>query len=155
VERLAPRASAAPRPQRVAQVLPGVLYADMGTVWAFEGQLGGPDTPLPRFHALRIACKGLRYTLEFFEDVLGPGARPLIKRVKRLQDHLGDLQDAVVTSGILRDYITWGTWRHEGHDLPGPVDIYEPATWGPAAAAHVVAADDGWHDPQTEVSPPC
>ena len=123
VERLAPRASAAPRPQRVAQVLPGVLYADMGAVWAFEGQLGGPDAPLPRFHALRIACKGLRYTLEFFEDVLGSGARPLIKNVKRLQDHLGDLQDAVVTCGILRDYITWGTWRHKGHDLPGPVEI--------------------------------
>ena len=52
-----------------------------------------------------------------------PGARPLIKRVKGLQDHLGDLQDAVVTSGILRDYLTWGTWRHEGHDLPGPLEV--------------------------------
>jgi CHAD domain-containing protein len=123
VEQLAPRVSLAPRPQRVAQVLPGVLYGDMGAVWAFDGQLGGLETPLPRFHALRIACKGLRYTLEFFEDVLGPGARPLIKRVKGLQDHLGDLQDAVVTSGVLRDFITWGTWRHEGHDLPGPVEI--------------------------------
>ena len=113
VEALAPQNIVTPRPQRVAQVLPGVLYKDMAVVWAFEGQLGGLETPLPRFHALRKACKGLRYTLEFFEDVLGPGARPLIKRVKGLQDHLGDLQDAVVTSGVLRDYITWGTWRHE------------------------------------------
>jgi CHAD domain-containing protein len=107
----------------VAQVLPGVLYKDMAVVWAFEGQLGGTATPLPLFHALRKACKGLRYTLEFFEDVLGPGARPLIKKVKGMQDHLGDLQDAVVTSGILRDFITWGTWRHSGHDLPGPVEV--------------------------------
>ncbi len=122
-EALAPRNIVTPRPQRVAQVLPGVLYKDMAVVWAFEGQLGGLETPLPRFHALRKACKGLRYTLEFFEDVLGPGARPLIKRVKGLQDHLGDLQDAVVTCGVLRDYITWGTWRHEGHELPGPIEI--------------------------------
>ena len=119
---LAP-AHAEARPQLVSQVLPGVLYKDMGLVWAFDGQLGGLETPLPRFHALRISCKGLRYTLEFFEEVLGPGARPLIKNVKSLQDHLGDLQDGVVTTGILRDYLTWGTWRHDGHRLPGPTEV--------------------------------
>lgn len=137
-EALAPRAVLAPRPQRVAQVLPGVLYKDMAVVWAFEGQLGGLETPLPRFHALRKACKGLRYTLEFFEDVLGPGARPLIKRVKGLQDHLGDLQDAVVTSGVLRDYVTWGTWRHEGHELPGPLEVIV----APGAARYLAARQE-------------
>ncbi len=138
VEALAPRNIVTPRPQRVAQVLPGVLYKDMAVVWAFEGQLGGLETPLPRFHALRKACKGLRYTLEFFEDVLGPGARPLIKRVKGLQDHLGDLQDAVVTCGVLRDYITWGTWRHEGHELPGPIELIV----APGAARYLTARQE-------------
>ena len=138
VEALAPQNIVTPRPQRVAQVLPGVLYKDMAVVWAFEGQLGGLETPLPRFHALRKACKGLRYTLEFFEDVLGPGARPLIKRVKGLQDHLGDLQDAVVTSGVLRDYITWGTWRHEGHDIPGPLEVIV----APGAARYLCARQE-------------
>lgn len=137
-EALAPKDVIAPRPQRVAQVLPGVLYKDMAVVWAFEGQLGGLETPLPRFHALRKACKGLRYTLEFFEGVLGPGARPLIKRVKGLQDHLGDLQDAVVTSGVLRDYITWGTWRHEGHELPGPLEVIV----APGAARYLAARQE-------------
>jgi CHAD domain-containing protein len=138
VEALAAKDVIAPRPQRVAQVLPGVLYKDMAVVWAFEGQLGGLETPLPRFHALRKACKGLRYTLEFFEGVLGPGARPLIKRVKGLQDHLGDLQDAVVTSGVLRDYITWGTWRHESHDLPGPLEVIV----APGAARYLCARQE-------------
>jgi CHAD domain-containing protein len=138
VEALAPQTIVTPRPQRVAQVLPGVLYKDMAVVWAFEGQLGGLETPLPRFHALRKACKGLRYTLEFFEGVLGPGARPLIKRVKGLQDHLGDLQDAVVTSGVLRDYLTWGTWRHEGHDLPGPLEVIV----APGAARYLCARQE-------------
>ena len=41
VEALAPQTAVAPRPQRVAQVLPGVLYKDMAVVWAFEGQIGG------------------------------------------------------------------------------------------------------------------
>jgi CHAD domain-containing protein len=138
VEALAPQNIVTPRPQRVAQVLPGVLYKDMAVVWAFEGQLGGLETPLPRFHLLRKACKGLRYTLEFFEDVLGPGARALIKRVKGLQDHLGDLQDAVVTSGVLRDYITWGTWRHEGHDLPGAIEVIV----APGAARYLTARQE-------------
>ncbi len=137
-ERLSARPPADPRPQRVAQVLPGVLYKDMAEVWAFEGQLGGLETPLPRFHALRKGCKGLRYTLEFFEDVLGPGARPLIKKVRGLQDHLGDLQDAVVTSGVLRDYLTWGTWRHGGHDLPGPVEVIV----APGAARYLAARQE-------------
>jgi len=138
IEALAPQNLVTPRPQRVAQVLPGVLYKDMAVVWAFEGQLGGLETPLPRFHLLRKACKGLRYTLEFFEDVLGPGARALIKRVKGLQDHLGDLQDAVVTSGVLRDYITWGTWRHGGHDLPGPIEVIV----APGAARYLTARQE-------------
>ncbi|HMK92103.1 MAG TPA: CHAD domain-containing protein, partial [Thermoleophilia bacterium] len=138
VEALAPQNIVTPRPQRVAQVLPGVLYKDMAVVWAFEGQLGGLETPLPRFHALRKSCKGLRYTLEFFEGVLGSGARPLIKRVKGLQDHLGDLQDAVVTSGVLRDYLTWGTWRHEGHELPGPIEVIV----APGAARYLCARQE-------------
>ena len=138
LERVAAVQTGDPRPQRVAQVLPGVLYRDMGEIWAFEGRLGGLETPLPLFHALRKGCKGLRYTLEFFEDVLGDGARPLIKKVKNLQDHLGDLQDAVVTCGVLRDFLTWGTWRHGGHDLPGPLEVIV----APGAARYMAARQE-------------
>ena len=70
--------------------------------------------------------------------MLGSGAKPLIKKVKGMQDHLGDLQDAVVTSGILRDYITWGTWRHSGHDLPGPVELIVT----PGAARYLAARQE-------------
>ncbi len=138
LDRLAPQATAGPRPQRVSQVLPGILYKDMGAVWSFEGQIGGLETPLVTFHALRKACKGLRYTLEFFEGVLGSGAKPLIKTVKGLQDHLGDLQDAVVTCGILRDFITWGEWRHHGHALPEPTELII----APGAARYLVARQE-------------
>jgi CHAD domain-containing protein len=70
--------------------------------------------------------------------VLGEGARPLIKKVKNLQDHLGDLQDAVVTCGILRDFLTWGTWRHSGHDLPGPLEVIV----APGAARYMAARQE-------------
>lgn len=32
---------------------------------------------------------------------------------------------------------------------------YEPGSWGPAAAALVVEAGDGWHDPRAQDIPPC
>jgi len=135
LERFVPEMTGGPRPQRVAQVLPGILYKDMAVVWAFEGQIDGPGTPLARYHALRKACKGLRYTLEFFEGVLGRRAKPLIKTVKGMQDHLGDLQDAVVTCGVLRDFITWGEWRHQGHTLPEPTELIV----APGAARYMAA----------------
>jgi CHAD domain-containing protein len=97
-------------PHRVALVLPSTLYDRVAAVWAFDDVVGGHDTPLPRFHRLRIAGKAMRYTFEFFEEVLGPGAAPLIQTTKDMQDHLGDLQDAVVTCTILRNFLTWGTW---------------------------------------------
>jgi glucose-6-phosphate 1-dehydrogenase len=31
-----------------------------------------------------------------------------------------------------------------------PLAEYEPGTWGPAAAAAIVANDDGWHDPKAD-----
>ena len=98
-------------PHRVALVLPSTLYDRVAAVWAFDDVVDGHDTPLPRFHRLRIAGKAMRYTFEFFEEVLGPGAAPLIKATKDMQDHLGDLQDAVVTCTILRNFLTWGTWE--------------------------------------------
>ncbi len=35
------------------------------------------------------------------------------------------------------------------------VDIYEPGTWGPDAAAKIVGGSEGWHDPAPEASGPC
>ena len=35
------------------------------------------------------------------------------------------------------------------------VSIYEPGTWGPAAAAQIVTGREGWHDPKPEASSPC
>jgi CHAD domain-containing protein len=119
-----------PLPHRLCHVVPAAVYQRLAAVWAYDEWVTGPDVPLARLHQLRIAAKGLRYTLEFFREVLGPEAKSLIKEIKGLQDHLGDLQDAVVASNLLRDFLTWGTWGHrdvEAKHVPLPtVPIVAP-----------------------------
>ena len=52
----------------------------------------------------------MRYTLEFFESVLGEEAKTLIKDFKALQDHLGDLHDSVIAVDLLRSFLITGKW---------------------------------------------
>jgi len=105
----------APVPHRLRHVVPATVYQRLAAVWAYDEWVTRPGVPqaTERLHQLRIAAKGLRYTLEFFQEVLGPEAETLIDQIKALQDHLGHLQDAVVASNLLRDFLTWGTWGHK------------------------------------------
>jgi hypothetical protein len=48
-------------------------------------------------HDLRIAAKRLRYILEIGEDLFGPYTATAIKRVKALQDLVGEIHDCDVT----------------------------------------------------------
>ena len=99
-----------PVAHRVRDVLPMILLRGYADVRAYEESVNKPDVPLTRLHQLRIASKGLRYTLEFFADVIDPESKVLIDQVKELQDHLGNLQDAVVACNVLHDFLTWGKW---------------------------------------------
>ena len=55
-------------------------------------------------HALRIQCKRLRYLLEFFRPAYGGLLKAETRRLKKLQDVLGDFQDACVAGQLLRSY---------------------------------------------------
>ncbi len=101
-----------PAAYHLRHVVPTAVYQRLAAVQSFDELVSGSDAPLSRYHQLRIVSKGLRYALEFFQEVLGPEAETLIDEVKALQDHLGDLQDAVVASNLLRDFLMWGTWGH-------------------------------------------
>ena len=64
----------------------------------------------------------------------------MIAPIKRLQDHLGDLNDAVVTCGVLRDFLTWGTWGR-----PEVKDVYrhpEMVVVAPGVAAYLAARQE-------------
>lgn len=84
----------APVPYRVRHAIPPLIADHFARIRAYE--LAIPGAPIGTLHALRIEFKRLRYALEFFEEVLGPEARRVIKAIKGQQDHLGDLHDADV-----------------------------------------------------------
>jgi CHAD domain-containing protein len=90
--------------------VPLLVHRGLAAVRAYGPHVAVPEVPLERLHSLRIASKGLRYTLEFFQEILGPEAKGAIQRIKGLQDHLGELQDAVVACTLLRDFLIWGRW---------------------------------------------
>ncbi|OQB00856.1 MAG: CHAD domain protein [Chloroflexi bacterium ADurb.Bin222] len=121
-------------PQRVREVAPILIMERVAAVRAFDPWVHGADVPLTRLHRLRIASKRLRYTLEYFAEVLGPAAKTLITQVKLLQDHLGELQDAVVASALLRDFLVWGTWGPP----PSATLPLEPVV-APGVAAYLTA----------------
>jgi len=91
------------RQLQVRYVLAGLTWRTYDQVRAFETILS--EASATQLHALRIQCKALRYTLEFFQMTLGPEAPGLIADVIAVQDHLGDLQDASVADERLEDVL--------------------------------------------------
>ena len=97
-----------PTPHLVRDVTPALIYERFASVRAFDTVIN--TATLEQFHALRIEFKKLRYTLEFFREVLGPEAGAVIEEIKAMQDHLGDLNNAQVATQILRDFLLeWDT----------------------------------------------
>ena len=62
------------------------------------------DSPPQALHELRIRAKRLRYLMEIFVPVYGKRLERLIKPVRRLQDALGEYQDACVAMSQLQSY---------------------------------------------------
>jgi CHAD domain-containing protein len=116
---------------QVRHVAPRLIYEHYERVRAYEPVL--EDAPVGTLHALRIDFKRLRYAVEFFEEVLGPEAKSFIKEIKTMQDHLGDLNDAEVAGGVLRDFVDRHNAQHSGTplfmrpDISGVV-VYAAAT---------------------------
>lgn len=92
-----------PKPDQVRHVAPRLIYQRWERMRAFEPILAtaSPAT----LHALRIEGKRLRYTLEFFSEVLGQDAKPMIEQMVQLQDYLGALHDADIANYVLHDFL--------------------------------------------------
>ena len=92
--------------------LPVVEFASrrIARSWAKARRLGrGAQEADPRpelLHRVRIACKKLRYLLEFFESLGSVEATGrAIESLKRLQDHLGAHNDRVVHRQLLNQIL--------------------------------------------------
>ncbi|MBN1873506.1 MAG: CHAD domain-containing protein [Anaerolineae bacterium] len=99
------------KPYRVRHSVPLSIYRQLAEVRAYEEWVLFPNAPIERYHNLRIAAKRLRYTLEYFREVLVSEVEAAIAAIKILQNYLGDLQDAIVASARIRNVGVWGTWN--------------------------------------------
>jgi len=91
-------------PRLVQEIAPVLVYTRLAAVRAYAPIL--ENASIEQLHALRIELKKLRYTVEFFREVFGNTTSEVISDAKKLQDHLGELNDAQVATGLLRDYLT-------------------------------------------------
>jgi len=92
-----------PEPHLVRHILPGEIWGHYGRVRAYDTVLAWAS--IETIHALRIEGKRLRYLLETFSEVLGPGVAEAIDAMVALQDHAGELHDVDVTIGLLRHFL--------------------------------------------------
>src|ERR1019366_4961095 len=60
------------------------------------------DAPPRRLHRVRLASKRLRYTLELFRPCYPAGLEERLDALKKLQDWLGEVNDAVASGRLLR-----------------------------------------------------
>lgn len=116
-------------PHQVRHVIPTLIHDQLAIVRAYDTVIPAPrgkggnatapdgdeptpgDLPMPDItvlHQLRIEVKRLRYTVAYFHDVLGASGRHYIEDLKRLQDHLGEMNDAVVAREQLLDLVSAG-----------------------------------------------
>jgi CHAD domain-containing protein len=79
-----------------------------------QGRAITPETPADAVHEVRKDAKKLRYLLECFADLFpDSGRKAFVKRLKNLQDLLGEHQDAEVQAAEL---------RHAAERLPAATD---------------------------------
>jgi len=69
-----------------------------------EGKAIDRESPPQALHTLRKTAKKLRYQMELFGGLFpADELRPLLRRLKKLQTHLGDYQDICVQAGHLHE----------------------------------------------------
>jgi CHAD domain-containing protein len=69
---------------------------------ALGRELLAANPPPPELHALRLASKKLRYTLELFKSCYGPGFQARLDALKSIQQMLGEINDTVAAERTIR-----------------------------------------------------
>jgi CHAD domain-containing protein len=92
--------------QPVDQYARKIIFRRYGRIIK-KGRAIGSSSPDEALHRLRIQCKKLRYSLEFFASLFPPKAvKRAIKQLKGLQNNLGGFNDLSVQQDMLQNYLT-------------------------------------------------
>jgi CHAD domain-containing protein len=93
-----------PTPHQVRHVAPSMILNRYENIRSYETLFADEERPpVEVLHLLRIECKYLRYNLEFVGNVLGPEAQRFLADLRKLQEDLGDLNDAAVSKQLIGD----------------------------------------------------
>jgi CHAD domain-containing protein len=77
---------------------------ELVSAWFARGRAAlNHDVPWAEMHEFRLRTKRFRYTLELLRPAYGPGLERKLKLLKKLQDYLGEINDAVVTAELLSE----------------------------------------------------
>lgn len=80
----------------------------LATLLSYDAAVQDPDD-VAGHHALRIAAKKLRYTLEIFRPLYPDRLRPAIRQIRQLQELLGQIHDCDVWIVLLADVLLPGS----------------------------------------------
>jgi len=84
-----------PCPYGIAPVAASRIAMRLTKMLSYEGWVHNPDA-IAEHHAIRIAAKKLRYTIEVYGPLYRRGLKKPLSRVKKIQEILGDLHDCDV-----------------------------------------------------------
>lgn len=105
-DRLAPPLTRHFAPEITVRTLAPVMLRPIVRAARSSGARLKLDSPPEVFHRLRVRLKRLRYAFELLEQLSGKRTAKALKRLRRLQDELGEHQDLVNTAGWLRQFAT-------------------------------------------------
>ncbi len=88
-------------PNKIAHIAPVLIYQRVAAVRAFGDYLD--NATVTQLHRLRIQFKELRYSLQFFEPLLGADIADVQISLEQSQEHLGHLNDATIALNMLTE----------------------------------------------------
>jgi CHAD domain-containing protein len=81
---------------------------------SYQKYIHSPSNGEP-LHAMRIAGKHLRYTMEIFAPLYQQSLFPFIEIMKEIQDQLGEIHDCDVWVAWLPEFIALEQYRRRGY----------------------------------------
>lgn len=109
-----------PYSHRLFERSQAVIGERLTELLAFEPYVDRPEC-ITELHAMRIAAKQLRYTLEAFTPLYPAEFQRYVQAVKQIQELLGDIHDSDVWAGYLPQFIQderQRTLAYYGHTRP-------------------------------------